>query len=197
MELSLEALPPIASEFTKKHDKVWELQLWSWRVCVVDGYKEVLDNRSNKKCWPEKIQRDADFRFVKVNQNHNESVTTFYKHYLQEVNAWTDAWNSFIDAEIIMEGHGEDTSINEPNPRARDIRACILVKYEKKKAMNLLTKLDRNCFTSLLDELANNFVKWKITIQTVSWMLCNLLRPIDQTVASLVIWSVVPRMWTS
>jgi len=39
------------------------------------------------------------------------------------------------------------------------IRARTLFKQEKKKAKNFLTKLDRNRFTSLLDELANDLSK--------------------------------------
>jgi len=55
-----------------------------------------------------------------------------------------------VDAELIM-----DASIDESNQRVRTIRARFLVEYDKKKAMNFLTKLDRNRFMSLLDELAN------------------------------------------
>jgi hypothetical protein len=85
---------------------------------------------------PEKVQRDADFRFVKVHQYNNESVTAFYDRYLQEVNAWIEAGNAFVDAELIMEGDGEDAAIDETNPRVRAIRARIQEKSEKKKAMN-------------------------------------------------------------
>ena len=122
------------------------------RLCTVG----VLTNAD-----PEKVQRDADFRFVKVHQYNNESVTAFYDRYLQEVNAWIEAGNAFVDAELIMEGDGEDAAIDETNPRVRAIRARIQEKSEKKKAMNFLTKLDRNRFTSLLDELANDLAKGK------------------------------------
>ena len=44
--------------------------------------------------------------------------------------------------------------------RVLSIRARIQEKPEK-KAMNFLTKLDRNRFTSLLDELANDLAKGK------------------------------------
>jgi hypothetical protein len=74
------------------------------RLCTVG----VLTNAD-----PEKVQRDADFRFVKVHQYNNESVTTFYGRYLQEVNAWIEAGNAFVDAELIMEGDGEDAAIDE------------------------------------------------------------------------------------
>ena len=36
---------------------------------------------------PEKLQRDADFRFIKVHQLSYESVSMFYDRYLQECNA--------------------------------------------------------------------------------------------------------------
>jgi hypothetical protein len=98
---------------------------------------------------------------VKVHQYNNESVTTFYDRYLQEVNAWIEAGNAFVDAELIMGGDGEDAAIDETNPRVRAIRARIQEKSEKKKAMNFLTKLDRNRFTSLLDDLANDLAKGK------------------------------------
>ena len=51
--------------------------------------------------------------------------------------------------------------VDETNLWARAKRACIQEKSEKKKAMNFLIKLDRNRFTSLLDELANDLAKGK------------------------------------
>ena len=63
-----------------------------------------------------------------------------------------------MESEIVMEGNEYD-EIDELNPRVIAIRARILLKQEKKKAMNFLTKLDRNRFTSLLDELANDLSK--------------------------------------
>ena len=108
---------------------------------------------------PEKVQRDADFRFVKVHQMSNESVSSFYDRYLQEVNAWTEAGNAFVDAELIMEGEGADQELDEANPRVVAARARLLVKSEKKKAMSFLTKLDRTKFMTLLDELANDLAK--------------------------------------
>lgn len=82
---------------------------------------------------PEKVQRDADFRFVKVHQMSNESVSSFYDRYLQEVNAWTEAGNAFVDAELIMEGEGADQELDEANPRVVAARARLLVKSEKKR----------------------------------------------------------------
>ena len=41
---------------------------------------------------PEKLQRDADFRFTKVHQLSYESVSMFYDRYLQECNAWLHLW---------------------------------------------------------------------------------------------------------
>ena len=45
--------------------------------------------------------------------------------------AWIEARNAFVDTELIMEGDGEDASIDESNSRVRVIRACILIKSEK------------------------------------------------------------------
>jgi hypothetical protein len=70
---------------------------------------------------PEKLQRDADFRFTKVHQLSYESVSMFYDRYLQECNAWLEAGNTFIESEIIMEG-GEYDEIDELNPRVIAIR---------------------------------------------------------------------------
>ena len=85
------------------------LALWMdiKRLCTVG----VLTN-----CDPEKVQKDADFRFVRVHQYHNESVTTFYNHYLQKVNAWIEAGNTFVDVELIMGSDGEDASIQSSGP---------------------------------------------------------------------------------
>ena len=82
---------------------------------------------------PEKVQKDADFRFVRVHRYHNKSVTTFYDRFLQKVNAWIEAGNTFVGVELIMRGDGEDASIDESNPRVRAIRARILIKSEKKR----------------------------------------------------------------
>ena len=63
--------------------------------------------------------------------------------------------------------------------------------------MEFLTKLDRNRFTILLDELANYLAKGKIITQfdiMMLWTPCKSLRPIDPRVASLETWSAVPRM---
>jgi len=50
-----------------------------------------------------------------------------------------------------MEGDHEDDVIDEDNPRVKAMNARTLVKTEKEKAMNFLSKLDRNRFTSLSD----------------------------------------------
>ena len=84
---------------------------------------------------PEKLQRDADFRFTKVHQLSYESVSMFYDRYLQECNAWFEAGNTFVESEIVMEG-GEYEEIDELNPRVIAIRVMILLKKEKKKVMN-------------------------------------------------------------
>jgi hypothetical protein len=110
---------------------------------------------------PEKVQRDADFRFMKVHQFYNESVPAFYDRYLQEVNAWIQAGNAFVDAELIMEGGDAGDAIDEDNPRVRATRERIKIKSDKKMAMNFLTKLDRNRFMSMSDELANDLAKGK------------------------------------
>ena len=85
-------------------------------------------------------------------------TSTFYDRYLQECNAWFEAGNIFVESEIVMQGNEYD-EIDELNPRVIAIRARILLKQEKKKAMIFLTKLDRNRFKSLLDELANDLSK--------------------------------------
>jgi len=76
---------------------------------------------------PEKLQRDADFRFTKVHQLSYESVSMFYDQYLQEGNAWLEAGNVFVKSEIVIEGDGDD-AIYE---RVRAIRAKIFMKPEK------------------------------------------------------------------
>jgi hypothetical protein len=110
---------------------------------------------------PEKLQRDADYRFTKVHQLNYESVSMFYDRYLQECNAWLEAGNTFVESEIVIEGDDTGYVIDETNVKVIAARARILVKQEKKKAMNFLTKLDRNRFTSMLDELANDLSKGK------------------------------------
>ena len=90
-----------------------------------------------------------------------------------------------MDAELIMKGDREDAVIDETNPQVRAIRARIQEKSEKKKAMNFLTRLDHNLFTSLLDALANDIAKGKNNYPNG---ICNSLRPIDPTVASLETW---------
>ena len=60
--------------------------------------------------------------------------------YLQEVYAGMEAGNAFVDAEIVIEGDPEDDVIDEDNPRVIAMRVRILVKTEKKKAMNFLTR---------------------------------------------------------
>ena len=49
--------------------------------------------------------------------------------------------------------------MDEKNPRVKATRERIQVKSDKKQAMNFLTKLDRNRFTTLLDELAYDLAK--------------------------------------
>ena len=108
---------------------------------------------------PDKVQQDADFRFSRVYQYASESVSGFYDRYLQEVGAWTEAGNAFVESEIIIEGDDPDAEIDEENVQVRAIRARIHLKSEKKKAMNFLTKLDKNRFTGMADELANDLAK--------------------------------------
>ena len=81
---------------------------------------------------PEKLQRDADFRFTKVHQLSYESVSMFYDRYLQECNAWLEAGNTFVESEIVYEGDVDD-EIDETNPRVRAIRAKIFMKQEKRE----------------------------------------------------------------
>ena len=114
-------------------------------------------------------------------------MTTFYDRNLQEVNAWTEAGDAFVDAELIMEGDGEDAVIDETNPWVRAIRACIQEKSDKKNTMNFLTKLERNRFTSLLNWPMIS-QRERIITRMVLWTPCNLLRPIDPRVASLETW---------
>jgi len=59
---------------------------------------------------------------------------------------------------VIMEGDARE-GVDENNPRVKATRERIQVKSDKKQAMNFLTKLDRNRFTTLLDELANDLAK--------------------------------------
>ena len=47
---------------------------------------------------PEKVQRDADYRFTRVHQSQHETVTMFYDRYLQECNAWLQAGNTFVQS---------------------------------------------------------------------------------------------------
>ena len=94
----------------------------------------------NIKADPEKVQRDADFRFNKVHQLNYESVSMFYDRYLQEFNAWVEAGNTFVESEIIIEGDA-NAVIDEANPRVIEARARVLVKQEKKKAMNFFNKI--------------------------------------------------------
>jgi len=48
---------------------------------------------------PDKVQRDADFRFSKVQFNY-ECILTFYDRCLQEVCIWIETGNAF-DAEVL------------------------------------------------------------------------------------------------
>ena len=64
-----------------------------------------------------------------------------------------------MGAEVIMEGDDAREGEDENNPLVKDTRERIQVKSDKKQAMNFLTKLDRNRFTTLLDELANDLAK--------------------------------------
>ena len=120
----------------------------------------------------EKVQRDADFRFSKIHQFHYESIPTFYDRYLQEVYACIEAGNAFVDTEVIMEGDDAREGVNETNPRVKATRERIQVKSDKKQAMNFLKKLDRNRFTTLLDELAHDQAKG-INNYSNNVMLCN------------------------
>ena len=104
---------------------------------------------------PEQVQREADSRFKNVHQFYNETVPAFYDRFLQEVSAWVQAGNAFIEVEIIMEGDDPDQAIDEENPRVRAARARLLERTEKKMAFTFLSKLDRNRFMSLNDDLAN------------------------------------------
>jgi len=108
---------------------------------------------------PEQVQREADSRFKNVHQFYNETVPAFYDRFLQEVSAWVQAGNAFIEVEIIMEGDDPDQAIDEENPRVRAARARLLERTEKKMAFTFLNKLDRNRFMSLNDDLANDLAK--------------------------------------
>ena len=72
------------------------MQLWEnvKRLCTVG----VVTNAD-----PDKVQQreTADFRFSRVHQYASESVSGFYDRYLQEVGAWTEAGNAFVESEII------------------------------------------------------------------------------------------------
>jgi len=67
-----------------------------------------------------KVQRDADFRFSHVHQYASESVSGFYDRYLQEVGAWTEVGNAFVEAEIIIEGHSLGPSRSDWRNRFTD-----------------------------------------------------------------------------
>jgi len=82
-----------------------------------------------------------------------------WPRYLQEVYAWIEAGNAFVDAKMIMEGDDAREGIDENNPWVKATRECIQVKSDKKHNMNFLTNLDRNRFTTLLDEVANDLAK--------------------------------------
>ena len=139
-------------DYTEMSETEDALQLWESvkKLCTVG----VVTNAD-----PDKVQRDADFRFSRVHQYASESVSGFYDRYLQEVGAWTEAGNAFVESEIIIEGDNPDAEIDEENVQVRAIRARIHLKSEKKKAMNFLTKLDKNRFTGMADELANDLAK--------------------------------------
>ena len=49
----------------------------------------------------EKVQRYADFRFSMV-QFYYESIPAFYDGYLQDIYAWVEAGNAFVDSKKIM-----------------------------------------------------------------------------------------------
>ena len=80
---------------------------------------------------PDKLQREADFRFSRVHQYASQSVSGFYDRYLQEVGTWTEVGNTFFESEIIIEGDDPDADIDEGNVQVRAIRARIHLKSEK------------------------------------------------------------------
>ena len=109
----MEALFPGASEFHPRNDKLHEIcesedamQLWEnvKRLCIVG----VVTNADL-----DKIQRDADFRFSRVHQYSSESLSGFYDRSLQEVGAWTEAGNAFVESQIIIEGNDPDAEPSE------------------------------------------------------------------------------------
>ena len=123
-----------------------------------------------------------------MHQYSNESNTTFYDRYLQEVNALTEAGNAFVNAKLIMEGDEEDAAIDETNPRVRVIKAHIQEKSKKKRAMNFLTKLDRNRFRVFWMNWPMISQRERRTTRIVLSTPCNSLKPIDPRVAPLEIW---------
>jgi hypothetical protein len=139
-------------DYTDMSENENALELWEHvkRLCTVG----VVINAD-----PEKVQRDADLRFNSISQLPSESVSGFYDRYLQEVNAWVEAGNAFVDTEIIVEGDDPDAEIDEQDARVRAIRARVHLKSEKRKARNFMSKLDRSRFTGMEDELANDLVK--------------------------------------
>ena len=117
------------------------------RICTVG-----LMNNAD----PDKVQRDADFRFQGVHQRYNEPVSAFYDRYLQECEAWISAGNRFIEVEYLKEGEGP---VNENDPSLVQAKAKVQEKAERKQAMIFLSKLDRARFTTLNDELSNDLSK--------------------------------------
>ena len=93
-------------DYTEMSESEDAMQLWEnvKRLCTVG----VVTNSD-----PDKVQRDADFRFSCVHQYASESVSGFYDQYLQEVGAWTEAGDAFVELEIIIEGDNPDAEIDE------------------------------------------------------------------------------------
>ena len=50
----------------------------------------------------------------------SESISGFYDRYLQEVGAWTEVGNAFVEAEIIIEGHSLGPSRSDWRNRFTD-----------------------------------------------------------------------------
>ena len=78
---------------------------------------------------PDKVQRDADFRFSRVHQYASESVSGFYDRYLQEV-ARGQRPGLLPSSQRTSQ---RDAEIEKENVQVRAIRARIRLKSEKKR----------------------------------------------------------------
>ena len=87
---------------------------------------------------PDKVQRDADFRFSRVHQYASESVSGFYDRYLQEVGTWTEADN-IVEAMQLAQSYRYDGRVMaDVIISTRDIDASAYVtQYRTSRRINV------------------------------------------------------------